>query len=247
MFQPPTAAQHYDWLAGQIARLLCSDDSCRGIKVIDFSEVPSDVLPVVTGTFARLLYDVQFWLREDKRTPFCLVCDEAHLYLPVKDDADAVEKQALATFERIAKEGRKYGVSLLVVSQRPSDVSRTILSQCNNFLVLRLTNDSDQSVVKRLMPDSMAGLTDMLPLLDTGEALMLGDAVLLPTRIRLDKPTICPTSGTREFWRKNGERVNQMRPRSERQSKRFVDKHAQVIGQSDRWHVIPDFTFPFPQ
>ena len=91
------------------------------------------------------------------------------------------KNKLLATFERIAKEGRKYGVSLLVVSQRPSDVSRTILSQCNNFLVLRLTNDSDQSVVKRLMPDSMAGLTEMLPLLDTGEALMLGDAVLLPT------------------------------------------------------------------
>jgi uncharacterized protein len=200
MFQPPTTVQEYDWLAGQLVRLLGSSNSCPGIKVIDFSEVPSDVLPVVTGTFARLLYDVQFWLREEKRTPFCFVCDEAHLYLPVRDDADAIEKQALATFERIAKEGRKYGVSLLVVSQRPSDVSRTILSQCNNFLILRLTNDSDQSVVKRLMPDSMAGLTDMLPLLDTGEALMLGDAVLLPTRIRLDKPTIRPKSGTRSFW-----------------------------------------------
>ena len=204
LFQPPTSAQEYDWLATQLVRLLGSDDSCPGIKIIDFSEVPSDVLPVVTGTFARLLYDVQFWLRGDKRTPFCLVCDEAHLYLPVRDDADAVEKQALATFERIAKEGRKYGVSLLVVSQRPSDVSRTILSQCNNFLVLRLTNDTDQSVVKRLMPDSMAGLTEILPLLDTGEGLMLGDAVLLPTRIRLDKPTVRPKSGTRDFWREWG-------------------------------------------
>lgn len=204
LFQPPAASQSYDWLATQIVRLLGSDASCPGIKVVDFSEVPSDVLPVVTGTFARLLYDVQFWLRPEKRTPFCLVCDEAHLYLPVKDDADAVEKQALATFERIAKEGRKYGVSLLVVSQRPSDVSRTILSQCNNFLVLRLTNDSDQSVVKKLMPDSMAGLTEILPLLDTGEALLLGDAVLLPTRIRLDKPSIHPRSGTRDFWREWG-------------------------------------------
>jgi DNA helicase HerA-like ATPase len=135
------------------------------------------------------------------------VCDEAHLYLPVKDDADAIEKQALATFERIAKEGRKYGVSLLVVSQRPADVSRTILSQCNNFLVLRLTNDSDQSVVKKLMPDSMAGLTEILPLLDTGEALLLGDAVLLPTRIRLDKPSIHPRSGTRDFWTEWGSRA----------------------------------------
>lgn len=210
MFRPPAASQGYGWLAEAIKRLLGSDEDCPGIKIVDFSEVPSDVLPIVAGTFARLLYDVQFWLRPDKRTPFSLICDEAHLYLPVKEDAGAIEKQALATFERIAKEGRKYGVSLVVVSQRPSDVSRTILSQCNNFLILRLTNDTDQAVVRRLMPDSMAGLTDIMPLLDTGEALLLGDAVLLPTRIRLDAPTIPPASGTRDFWREWGCRKGDM-------------------------------------
>lgn len=204
LFRPPTQAMQYDWLAKQVVSLLQSDVATPGIKIVDFSEVPTDVLPIVTGTFARLLYDVQFWLRPEKRTPFSLVCDEAHLYLPVKDEADAIEKQSLATFERIAKEGRKYGVSLVVVSQRPSDVSRTILSQCNNFLVLRLTNDRDQSVVSRLIPDSMSGLMDMLPLLDTGEALLLGDAVLLPTRIKLDKPEVRPASGTRDFWREWG-------------------------------------------
>ncbi len=109
------------------------------------------------------------------------------------------------SFERIAKEGRKYGVSLLVVSQRPSDVSRTILSQCNNFLVLRLTNDQDQSVVRRLMPDSLGGILDVLPLLDTGEAFLLGDAILLPARIRLNRPRIEPLSATRDFWREWGE------------------------------------------
>lgn len=129
-----------------------------------------------------------------------LVCDEAHLYLPVRDAAEAAEKRALESFERIAKEGRKYGVSLLVISQRPSDVSRTILSQCNNFIILRLTNDQDQSVVKRLIPESMGGITDILPLLDTGEALILGDSILLPTRIRLDKPSIEPASATKLFW-----------------------------------------------
>lgn len=204
MFQPPKASQRYDWLQNQLIQLLASDDDNPGIKIVDFSEVPSDVLPVVVGTFARLLYDVQFWLDPRKRSPFTFVCDEAHLYLPVKENAAEVEKQALSTFERIAKEGRKYGVSLLVVSQRPSDVSRTILSQCNNFLALRLTNDRDQAVVKRLMPDSMAGLTDILPLLDTGEAIMLGDAVLLPNRVKLDKPTIPPASGTRDFWKEWG-------------------------------------------
>jgi hypothetical protein len=200
LFKPPEAAQRYNWLAQQVTRLLVSPPNKPGIKIVDFSEVPSDVLPVVTGTFARLLYDVQFWTVPEKRAPFALICDEAHLYLPVRDDSDAVEKQALATFERIAKEGRKYGVSIVAVSQRPSDVSRTILSQCNNFMVLRLTNDRDQSVVKRLMPDSMAGLVDSLPLLDTGEALLLGDSVLLPTRIKLDEPQIPPDSATRDFW-----------------------------------------------
>lgn len=200
MFSPPAPANTYDWLAIQTARLLGSNGG-KGIKIIDFSEVPADVLPVVTGTLARMLYDVQFWMTPSKRTPVTLLCDEAHLYLPVRDDADAVQRQALGAFERIAKEGRKYGFSLLVVSQRPSDVSKTILSQCNNFLALRLTNETDQSVIKRLMPDSLAGLTSILPLLDTGEALMLGDAVLLPSRIKLDLPAITPDSATRDFWK----------------------------------------------
>lgn len=203
MFSPPAEALNYGWLAKQIVKLLRAD-SGNGIKIIDFSEVPADVLPVVTGTLARLLYDVQFWMNAESRTPITLLCDEAHLYLPVKDDADAVQRQALWSFERIAKEGRKYGFSLLVVSQRPSDVSRTILSQCSNFLALRLTNDSDQNVIKRLMPDSLVGLTAMLPLLDTGEALLLGDAVLLPTRIKLDQPKVKPDSATRDFWKEWG-------------------------------------------
>ncbi|MBY8919048.1 ATP-binding protein [Nitratireductor sp. L1-7-SE] len=203
MFAPPLAAMKYDWLAAQVLKLLQSGDN-TGIKVIDFSEVPADVLPVVTGTLARLLYDVQFWMNGKARTPVTLLCDEAHLYLPVRDDADAVQRQALGSFERIAKEGRKYGFSLLVVSQRPSDVSRTILSQCNNFLALRLTNETDQGVIKRLMPDSLAGLTSILPLLDTGEALLLGDAVLLPTRIKLDMPKVAPDSATRDFWKEWG-------------------------------------------
>lgn len=203
MFAPPPPAMQYDWLASQVLKLLRSG-SGAGIKIIDFSEVPADVLPVVTGTLARLLYDVQFWMGSKVRTPVTLLCDEAHLYLPVREDADAVQRQALGSFERIAKEGRKYGFSLLVVSQRPSDVSRTILSQCNNFLALRLTNETDQGVIKRLMPDSLAGLTSILPLLDTGEALLLGDAVLLPTRIKLDVPKVPPDSATRDFWKEWG-------------------------------------------
>lgn len=200
MFQPPEECNAYGWLEEMLMKLFAVSESQRGIKIIDFSEVPSDVLPIITGVLARLLYNIQFWMDKDARHPLTIVCDEAHLYLPVRDAAEAAEKRALEAFERIAKEGRKYGVSLLVVSQRPSDVSRTILSQCNNFLVLRLTNDQDQSVVKRLLPESMVGITDILPLLDLGEALLLGDSILLPTRIKLDKPTIAPESATRQFW-----------------------------------------------
>ncbi len=200
LFKPPEKSREYDWLKEQCIRFMSSGGENPGIKIIDFSEVPSDVLPVIVGVFARVLYDVQFWLEDEKRTPVTFICDEGHLYLPVKDNISVVQSRAVEVFERIAKEGRKYGVSLLVVSQRPSDVSRTILSQCNNFVVLRLTNDVDQSVVRRLMPDSMAGLTDMLPLLDVGEAFLLGDAVLLPTRIKLDPPKIKPASATRDFW-----------------------------------------------
>ncbi|MDD2465786.1 MAG: ATP-binding protein [Desulfobulbus sp.] len=200
MFQPPAISLGYGWFQ-EFAKNFFMAEGGSGIKIIDFSEVPSDVLPIVTGVFARLLYDIQFWMQPAKRRPISIFCDEAHLYLPTKDTADAVERQALWNFERIAKEGRKYGFGLVVISQRPSDVSRTILSQCNNFITLRLTNDIDQNVVKRLVPDNLSQIVDVLPLLDVGEALVLGDAVLLPTRVKLDEPSIQPESATRNFWR----------------------------------------------
>lgn len=196
MFAPGGATSEYEWLH-QFAKDLLGTDP--GIKVIDFSEVPAEVLPVVVAVLARILYEIHFWTEPEQRTPVTLVCDEAHLYLP-HQVSDIAEQRALDAFERIAKEGRKYGISLLVVSQRPSDLSRTVLSQCNNFMVLRLTNDQDQAVIRRLMPDNLASLTGALPLLDVGEALLIGDAMVLPTRIKLDQPTIKPRSATLNFW-----------------------------------------------
>lgn len=201
LFQAPVSSDAYDWLQQLAITFLSTNaDGRSGIKVVDFSEVPADVLPTVVSVFSRVLYDVQFWMLPESRTPVCLVCDEAHLYLPLRSDADASAKRALDTFERIAKEGRKYGFALLVVSQRPSDVSRTILSQCNNFIALRLTNEQDQSAVRSLMPDSMAGIVDVLPLLDIGEAMVIGDSILLPSRIKLDRPHVAPLSLTKKFW-----------------------------------------------
>jgi DNA helicase HerA-like ATPase len=139
-------------------------------------------------------------MEASQRTPLCIICDEAHVYLPAGEQIPAMHRVAREVFEMIAKEGRKYGVCLAVVSQRPSDVSRTILSQCNNYIVMRLTNDRDQDVVSRLLPSSLTSVTGMLPMLDVGESLVIGDAVLLPMRIKLDRPRVAPASATFPYW-----------------------------------------------
>ncbi|HBO7582678.1 TPA: ATP-binding protein, partial [Pseudomonas aeruginosa] len=200
LFQAPTSEHAYDAMASLVKRLMDYSEDKSQIKVIDFSDVPADILPVIVGLVARIIYQVQFWMDRDKRRPLALVCDEAHLYLPKKDGKNPVEQRAIENFEKIAKEGRKYGVALLVISQRPADVSTTILSQCNNVIALRLTNGDDQNTVKRLMPESLEGLMDTLPVLDMGEALVVGDAVLLPSRIKIQAPQERPISATIEFW-----------------------------------------------
>ncbi|MEP9278798.1 ATP-binding protein [Serratia marcescens] len=171
-----------------------------GIKIIDFSEVPSDVLPLIVSLVARVTFSIQQWTPSTLRHPIALLCDEAHLYMPQRNMADSADDISLDIFERIAKEGRKYGVSLVVISQRPSEVNKTMLSQCSNFVSMRLTNSEDQGVIKRLLPDSLGGFSDILPTLDTGEALVVGDASLLPSRIRIDEPKNKPNSGTVNFW-----------------------------------------------
>jgi len=200
IFQAHEKYHSYEGLHTIAENLLGFEEEEKGIKVIDFSEVPSDILPVIVGLVARVIYETQFWMDAEKRHPIAFVCDEAHRYLPLDQNINPFERRALENFIRIAKEGRKYGVALLIVSQRPSEVNPTILSQCNNFIALRLTNTSDQAVVKRLMPDSLGALMDILPMLDIGEAVVVGDAVLLPTRVKLHEPTYKPTSATINFW-----------------------------------------------
>jgi len=204
LFQISNEELKIDWLNQLCNLLMCgsklNDKNC-GIKVIDFSEVPSDILPLVIGLVARLVFTVQQWTVTDKRHPISLLCDEAHLYIPESTNQNSASELGLRTFERIAKEGRKYGVSLVVISQRPSEVNRTVLSQCNNFISLRLSNAEDQAVIKRLLPENLSGLTDILPILDIGEALVVGDSSLLPTRILIGEPTIKPNSATIQFWK----------------------------------------------
>ena len=199
LFQAPNELHAYESFHSIAQQLLAFSDKHKGIKVIDFSEVPSDVLPVMLGIVGRLIYYLQFWMHSEKRHPVALVCDEAHIYLP-RDKGNPNQQRAVESFEKIAKEGRKYGVSLMIVSQRPSDVSDTILSQCNNVMALRLASSSDISAVKNMMPESMTSFMEMLPVLDIGEALVVGDAVLLPSRIRINKPDEKPLSATIDFW-----------------------------------------------
>ncbi len=204
MFQISEDELDIDWM-NKLCNCIMHGSTCNdkkaGIKIIDFSEVPSDVLPLVIGLVARIVFTVQQWTATDKRHPICLLCDEAHLYIPERTSQDAAAELGLKNFERIAKEGRKYGVSLTVISQRPAEVNRTVLSQCNNFIALRLSNAEDQAVIKKLLPDNLAGLTDVLPILDIGEALIVGDASLLPTRVIIGEPTIKPQSATIKFWK----------------------------------------------
>lgn len=179
-------------------------DSGKKVKVIDLSEVPADMLPIVIGIVTRIIYDIQFWMSPEKnqtRHPLAIVCDEAHIYM-ANDTSKmkAVEKKSLEIFEKISKEGRKYGVALVIVSQRPAELNTTIISQCNNIISLKITNDRDKSAVSAMLTDSLVGIVDTLPNLDVGECIAVGDAIKLPMKILLDKPQEEPISSTINFW-----------------------------------------------
>lgn len=200
MFSNENDLLSYDYMNSLCCKLMQpSVSGSHGVKVIDFSEVPSDILPLIVSLIARVVFSVQQWMSEDKRQPIAIFCDEAHLYIPYNSDK-SVDETSLMTFERISKEGRKYGIGLVVISQRPSEVNHTVLSQSNNFIAMRLTNADDQAVVKRLLPDSLGNYADMLPILDVGEALVVGDASLLPSRIKISVPALKPHSATINFW-----------------------------------------------
>ena len=191
--------QKYKWLETLVEKLMDFNNK-KGNKIIDFSEVPSDILPLITGLVTRLIFSIQQWADSTKRHPIALFCDEAHLYIPANTEASSVEERGLHNFERVAKEGRKYGISLIVISQRPADVSKTVLSQCGNFVSMRLSNPDDQNVIRRLFPDSLGNFAELLPILDIGESLIVGDACLLPSRVKIDEPKVKPKSATVDFW-----------------------------------------------
>lgn len=185
------------------------------ITIIDLSGVPFEVLSITVSLISRLVFDFAFHYSKLKhRTqelndiPFLIVCEEAHNYIPKNGGAEY--KASKKSIERIAKEGRKYGLSLMVVSQRPSEVSDTIFSQCNNFVALRLTNISDQNYIKGLLPNNANSITDILPTLSAGECLIVGDSTPMPAIVQMEMPDPEPKSESIKFhsqWENNWKEV----------------------------------------
>lgn len=173
----------------------------KNLRIIDISGLPNEVAGPLTALIARLLFQYKLWQTREEREkdPILFICEEAHRYVP--NHGEAQYKEAQEAVRRIAKEGRKYGVGLMLVSQRPSDVEATVLSQCNSWIILRLTNSNDQEHVSKFLPDSLVGLTKMLPSLTRREAIFVGEAAALPSRIRINKldPDQLPDSNDISF------------------------------------------------
>ncbi|MEK6566859.1 MAG: DUF87 domain-containing protein [Bacteroidota bacterium] len=197
MFRPKMYAQTAK-LKDLLSKILGADGSAQ-VTILDLSGVPFDIVNTIVSLLARLIFDFNFWNPSRRDFPILLVFEEAHNYLPSSGIGTSAARR---TVERIAKEGRKYGVSIMVVSQRPVEVSETILSQCNNYVIMRLTNPLDQNYIKRLVPDSFAGLVDVLPSLRQGEALIVGEAISMPLRVQVDFPKPEPDSSDIKFYEK---------------------------------------------
>ncbi|PSW70030.1 hypothetical protein C9J41_20580 [Photobacterium sp. GB-50] len=173
----------------------------KDIRIIDISGLPNEVAGPLTALIARLLFQYKvFQTQEEKeKDPILFVCEEAHRYVP--DHGEAQYAAAQDAIRRIAREGRKYGIGLMLVSQRPADVDSTVISQCGTWVVLRLTNAADQQHVARFLPDGLTGMVGALPILSQQEAIFVGEGAALPSRIRIKdlKEDQLPKSNTIPF------------------------------------------------
>jgi hypothetical protein len=176
----------------------------RPLTVLDVSGLPSEILSTIVGTMVRIVYDLLFWAQDlpisGRNQPLLIALEEAHIFLPEGGDSAAHR-----TISRIAKEGRKYGIGLCVVTQRPVEIESRVLSQCGTMIALRLTNSADRTKVEAAMPDDLGALSGMLPALRTGEGMVLGEAMPIPSRIRFFKARKRPRGDDPEMpqaWRK---------------------------------------------
>jgi len=196
-----------DTMGTFLAKLFRLPSHGRPISIVDVSGVPSDITSVVVSVLARMVFDYAIWSRNEPQRPLLLVCEEAHRYVPKDETAkgQAVRK----ILERIAKEGRKYGVSLGLITQRPSDLAEGVLSQCGTIISMRLNNDRDQACVRAAMPEGARGFLDAIPALRNRECIVCGEGVAIPIRVRFDdlEPEKRPASSDPSFaelWRETG-------------------------------------------
>lgn len=196
-------------LAGLMRDIVGLGEPNASITVLDLSAVPFDVAPMVTAQIGRLAFEFNFWNPLCREFPIFLVCEEAHEYIP-RDEAPRY-REARRAMERIAKNGRKYAVGLCVVSQRPADVSETVLAQCNSYVCLRISNPDDQEYVRSMVPEAARGTFSALTSLAKGEAVALGEAVPMPVRFKIDMPNPPPNSTDIDYagkWRRGGMEIN---------------------------------------
>lgn len=208
-----------DFLLGEKSKNITFEDTLKNligynqeksnVTIIDLSGVPFDVLNITVSLISRILFEYGYYYKKirfshntneivNNDIPLLLVYEEAHKYVPNNDLSKyRASKQSI---ERIAKEGRKYGITLLLASQRPSEISETIFSQCNNFIAMRLTNPNDQNYVKRLLPDTFGELINKMPSLKVGEALLIGDAAVIPSIVQIDECEEKPSSNDIPYY-----------------------------------------------
>ncbi len=197
-----------DSMGSFLAKLFRLPSHGRPISIVDVSGVPSDITSVVVSVLARMVFDYALWSRTEAQRPLLLVCEEAHRYVP--KDENSGQQAVRKILERIAKEGRKYGVSLGLITQRPSDLAEGVLSQCGTIISMRLNNDRDQACVRAAMPEGARGFLDAIPALRNREAIICGEGVAIPIRVRFDdlEPEKRPASSDPSFarlWRESGD------------------------------------------
>ena len=179
MFQSIYLRDNLDAILGRLLRLPVAG---QPVTILDLSGVPSEVVNVVVSLLCRLIFEFALWSERAHGPPLLLVCEEAHRYVPA--DGTPVFEPTRRAIDRIAKEGRKYGVSLCLVSQRPSELSTSSLSQCGTIIALRTSNERDQQFVRKALPDGFDWLIAALPALATGEAVIAGEGVSVPMQIQ---------------------------------------------------------------
>lgn len=202
------AATEVDKLSSWFARFGLGTDTGRKVSVLDLSMLSNEVLPYACAVIGRILLEVRERLPAASRYkhPWVLVLEEAHNYArPARADEDRGHRLARLAYERIAKEGRKFGLSLIIASQRPSEISQTIISQCANFISHRLQNPDDIDHFRRIIPMQARRLLDQVTILSSGEAIVFGSAFHIPVRVQFDRPDPGPYSQTAapyHEWRK---------------------------------------------